>query len=73
MSECTHERKVLAAGKCSDSAFFRLPDGAEREGYVPSGIGLGEGKYFEFEFCIDCGKIIGLASGDSILEVLERK
>lgn len=31
----------------------------EKDGYVPSDMGIGGGDYIEFEWCLDCGQIQG--------------
>lgn len=70
---CAHSRQLLVAGKASDSAFFALPDGTEREGYVVSGIGFGSGDYFEIDVCLDCKQVVGMPDADVVVAAVRRK
>ena len=46
------------SGKVSDLFSMSWYNGSYR-GYVPPGLGVGEGDYFELAFCLACGKIQG--------------
>lgn len=54
---CKSERVAGLSAKCSDMCFINYPDGSEKDGYVPSDIGIGGGDYVEFDWCMDCGQI----------------
>jgi hypothetical protein len=41
------------------SAYFKGVESPDYFGYVPSCLGVGEGDYVEFEYCLDCGQIMG--------------
>lgn len=58
---CNHIRTALVSAKCSDmfSAYFKGVESPDYFGYVPSCLGVGEGDYVEFEYCLDCGQIMG--------------
>lgn len=56
--KCGSERLVEVAGKTSDLCSL-MYKGVNREGYLPSGIGIGGGDYMEFTYCLDCGTIQG--------------
>ena len=55
---CKHERILDVNAKCSDCCAIHYKD-IEYDGYVPSGLNLGEesGDYIEIKICLDCGKI----------------
>lgn len=55
----TCERMISVCGKTSDLCHVTLPDGTEKDGYVPSDLNIGGGDYVEFSYCADCGKIQG--------------
>lgn len=51
-------RILDVSGKPSDRNFVIATHlDAEKEGYVPYGLGIGGGDYIEFELCLDCGRI----------------
>jgi len=56
--QCSSERSASIAAKSSDRNSGEI-DGVEFEGYVPDDIGIGAGDYIWFEWCLDCGQIIG--------------
>ena len=53
---CSSSRVARVTGKVCDS-FGMTMGGREIQGPVPSGLGLGEGDYLDFELCLDCTKI----------------
>ena len=44
--------------KCSDMCVVTL-NGKDKNGYVPSGLGIGGGDYIEFKLCLLCGRVLG--------------
>lgn len=57
---CSGERLMSVHGKCSSMSFVEVKHlGLEHDGYVPSNLNIGSGKYIEFEVCLDCGHIQG--------------
>ena len=59
---CEHKNKISVTSKCSDCCYLKFfHDGrvGEHEGYVPKNIGIGGGDYIEFDYCADCGMILG--------------
>jgi len=53
---CKCERIARVSGKTSDLCYFET-EGKEKNGYVPSGVGIGGGDYIDFSYCLDCGMI----------------
>lgn len=54
---CGSERIARISGKTSDCCAFWYGD-MDYDGYVPSGVGVGEGgDLIEFSYCLDCGRI----------------
>jgi hypothetical protein len=53
---CESVRVVGISGKCSDMCSVEYGT-IERDGYVPSDLGIGGGDYISFSFCMDCGKL----------------
>ena len=54
--------KMSISGKCSDCFHLTISDLEtyhEHDGYVPSGIGIGDGDYIEFVINVETGQIIG--------------
>jgi hypothetical protein len=45
-------------GKTSDLCYVTIQD-VEKDGYVPSDMNIGGGDYLEFDYCLDCGQMIG--------------
>lgn len=67
---CKHPRTLKISAKCPDGFFVTFPNGEEADRYSPPEIsGLVYGEYVELCVCIDCSKIIGMASPDEILAV----
>ena len=62
LDPCTASEKghlVLSVwAKCSDACMVKC-DGKKKDGYVPSGLGIGGGDYIEFELCLRCGRVLG--------------
>jgi len=56
--ECGSERIAMVNAKCSDLCQFVIDD-YEKVGYVQSDVGIGDGDYIEFDYCLDCGRIQG--------------
>ena len=71
--QCTHERTISVGGKTSDMCQVRWVNGKDTDGYAPRIEGLCGGDYIDFVVCIDCGKVLNLASADKILEVQEEE
>jgi hypothetical protein len=46
------------SAKASDLQHVAIGD-YEHDGYMPAGLGIGEGDYVEFEWCLECGQIQG--------------
>lgn len=62
--KCGSIRSISVSAKCSDMSSGFYHSGFENrnvewEGYVPQDINIGGGDYVEFEFCCDCGTILG--------------
>ena len=49
---------VVVVGKTSDGCFMKHLH-REYDGYVLRDMGVGEGDYLEFGFCVNCGQIQG--------------
>lgn len=57
--KCGSSRIGEVGAKCSDLCFYEI-NGIEHDGYVPSGVGLGDdGDYVEIGYCLDCGQMEG--------------
>lgn len=74
---CGSKRVIGVSGKCSDSfsAMRHYDDGTfqEKIGYVPEDLGIGEDKYMDFDYCLDCGQIQGqFPLPETLLEKGER-
>ena len=54
--KCKSTRVAHAQGKCSDMSSVNIGD-KEHMGYLPSDLGIGDGDYFDFRYCLDCGTI----------------
>jgi len=62
-------RRLLSIGaKCGDRCTVIWPDDSQNADYAPYIDGLCSGAYIDLQVCIDCGKLVGLASADSILD-----
>jgi len=55
---CKSNKVATVSAKCSDMCYWRLGHG-ERDGYVPTEMGIGGGDYVEFDYCLDCGQLQG--------------
>ena len=58
---CEHKRTNSVSAKCSDCFNMTMTEDnvqTEQSGYVPCDIGIGGGDYIEFNYCLDCGKIL---------------
>lgn len=55
---CGSERLCVVQAKCSDMFSAQVGE-AEYDGYVPDDLGISDGDYVEFTYCLDCGKIQG--------------
>lgn len=65
-----HKRIMQVSGKVSDMCSLSFND-IGYDGYVPEGLNLGGGDYLEFEFCLDCGTIMGnFPISDEVLSLL---
>jgi len=56
--KCSSERVLGAGAKCSDMFYCSIGD-IEYDGYIPNDLGVGNGDYFELDFCLDCGQVQG--------------
>jgi hypothetical protein len=68
---CEHPRTFRIYGHSRDMNSWTTPDGTEGDGYAPYIMGLCGGDDIDVEVCIDCSKVLGLASATEILKVLE--
>ena len=59
MNCCEKKEIIRVMGKCSDRCHVMYPDGTESQGEVPSGINIGGYDYLEFDYCRNCGTIVG--------------
>jgi hypothetical protein len=55
---CESKRVASVSAKCEDLCRVTL-DEAEVDGYVPEDMGIGDGDYIAFDYCLDCGQIQG--------------
>lgn len=55
---CKSTRIATVGAKCSDLCDVSLGD-ADKDGYVPSDMGIGGGDNIEFKWCLNCGQIQG--------------
>jgi hypothetical protein len=58
MDCCENPRLCNADAKCSD-LFDASIGNKNYSGYVPADLGIGEGDYVRFTFCLNCGRIQG--------------
>lgn len=56
--KCESDRIVKVSAKCSDLFFAKIRK-HEHNGYVPDDMGIGGGDYVEFDYCLNCGQIVG--------------
>lgn len=56
--KCNSKRVMSIGSKCSDN-FNADCENGEYLGYVPDDLGVGNGDYIEFSYCMDCGKLQG--------------
>jgi len=56
--KCGSSRIAEVGGKVSDMFNAYIGD-KEYDGYVPSDLGIGSGDYIDFDYCMDCGHIVG--------------
>lgn len=56
--KCKSNRICAIQAKCSD-CFSAEINGNEYEGYVLGGLGIGEGDYIGFFYCLNCGTMVG--------------
>lgn len=56
--KCNSNRVASVNAKCSDLCSINIGDN-ESVSYVPRDMGIGGGDYVNFEYCLDCGQIIG--------------
>lgn len=61
MCNCGSNRIARVTAKCSDLCWVQVPHlNAEKDGYVPTNIGLGDDEdYVDVDFCLDCGRLQG--------------
>jgi len=64
--------KVIAiSAKCNDRCVVGFPDGTNHFGYVPRGIGIGDGDYLSLNVDLDTGRIIDW-DREAVLELQEK-
>ena len=56
--KCGSDRIMMVSGKTSD-CFYGDYNGYEIDGYVPDDIGIGGNDYIDFNYCMNCGQIVG--------------
>ena len=56
--KCGSKRIANLYGKCSDMCSVEI-GGIEKDGYVPSDMGIGGNDDIQFKYCLDCGTIQG--------------
>jgi len=59
MSCCEKREVIRVMGKCSDLCQVMYPGGTESNGEVPYNINIGGGDYLEFDYCMNCGQMVG--------------
>lgn len=58
--KCGSTRMMSVCGKSRDLNGIQIPHlNIDHDGYVPDGLGIGDGDYIEFTVCLDCGQIQG--------------
>lgn len=57
-SRCSSGRILEVSAKCSD-CFSCYVGSIEFDGYVPGDLGIGDGDYIGFSYCLDCGQMVG--------------
>lgn len=75
ITQCDCSSIVEIVAKCNDMCFIKYKNMSD-DGYVPSGIGLGnDGDYIRLKYCPKCGKIQDDFSGvqDILEEYFESK
>ena len=55
---CKCDRILKVDAKCSDMCSVQYK-GEDKNGYVPSGLGIGGGDYIELSICMGCGQVQG--------------
>lgn len=70
--KCAHKRTFNLGGKSSDrNSWSTSFSDDEGDGYVPRGVGLGGGDYYDITICIDCKQVVGLPDADAFLDIEE--
>ncbi len=55
---CTSTRVATLSSKSSDMNDICIGE-ENKDGYVPSDMGIGGGDYVRFDWCLDCGQLQG--------------
>lgn len=55
---CNSKRVASFSAKCSDRGWASI-GGVEKDGYLPSDMGVGGGDYLEIDVCLECGQLQG--------------
>ena len=55
---CGSKRVMLITAKCSDLCDLSL-DNKDHDGYVPSRLNIGGGKFIDLSVCANCGHLFG--------------
>ncbi len=59
---CESERMVYSNSKASERNYLAIGPMEEQKniwGRIPCDMGIGEGNYMQFDYCLDCGQIRG--------------
>lgn len=59
MSCCNDKKIIKICGKCNDLCSIIYPDGTTHNDYVPYGLNIGGDDYLDFDFCMNCGQMVG--------------
>lgn len=56
---CKSERVLSASGKSSDCNSGQIGRKEYVGDYIPEGLGIGSGDYYEIDVCLNCGQLQG--------------
>jgi len=66
-SLCEHERTIFVHGQVNETVGVKWPGGHWSDRYFGDVPGLINGDDIQVEVCLDCQKVLGMASADKIL------
>jgi hypothetical protein len=69
MAECLHEQVIAVHGKVNDTVQVQWPEGHWTDRYFGDVPGLIDGDYVHVRVCLDCQRVLDLASADDILSM----